>query len=559
MTNQGSFSGEQPPVPSASDARATSDPGRAFSNAEMLERLEAGELANAWLAAIIQSSDDAIVSKNLDGIVQSWNPAAERIFGYTAAEMIGRPIATLVPADRPDEEANILARLRRGERVDHFETVRVTKTGQHINVSVTISPIRDSSGRIVGASKVARDITERKRADIEREHLLAAERAARAEAERTSRMKDEFLATLGHELRTPLNAILGWASLLKRPHTKPDGVLSGVAVIERNARVLAQLIEDMLDMSRIVAGKVRLDVQPVELPSVILNALEAVRPAADAKEIRLHHVLDPIAGTVSGDPGRLQQVMWNLLSNAVKFTPRHGRVQIVLERINSHVEISVADSGVGISPEFLPHVFDRFRQADASTTRQHGGLGLGLAIAKHLVELHGGTIGVRSDGPGRGATFMVALPVRVVQPEVQPPRPSAPPAAEEISLVGVRVVVVDDDRDARQLIQRVLEDAGAVVSVTDSAQSGIDLVQNDPPDVLISDIGMPLEDGYSLIRRVRNLPKGRGGDVPAVALTAFARAEDRRRALLAGFQMHVAKPVEAAELLVVIASVTHRV
>ncbi|MGH7133727.1 MAG: ATP-binding protein [Phycisphaerales bacterium] len=426
------------------------------------------DLANARLAAIIQSSDDAIISKDLQGVVQSWNGGAERMFGYAADEMIGRPITILIPADRPNEEPSILARLRLGERVDHFETVRRAKDGRLLDVSVTISPIRDSHGKIMGASKVARDITDRKRIDGERESLLAAERTARGEAERHGRMKDEFLATLGHELRTPLNAVLGWATLLKSPKTQPADLTHGLTVIERNARLQTQLIEDLLDMSRIVSGKLRLNVQAVDLSAVIHAAMEAAGPAADVKEIRLTHVLDPLAGLVSGDPNRLQQVVWNLLSNAVKFTPKGGRIQIVLERINSHVDLSVIDSGEGINPEFLPLVFDRFRQADASTTRRHGGLGLGLAIVKHVTELHGGSVRAQSPGPGRGSTFTVSLPVRATHTDGfaqsrSPSELSAIILPDDVSLAGLKAIVVDDEPDARDLVRRVLEEAGAHV------------------------------------------------------------------------------------------------
>lgn len=522
----------------------------------------AGEIANAQLAAIVQSSDDAIVSKNLDGIVQSWNAGAERMFGYLASEMVGHSITRLIPPERPNEETDILKRLRGGERVDHFETIRVRKDGRRIDVSVTVSPVRDSNGRIIGASKVARDITERKRAESEREALLGAERAARAEAERHSRMKDEFLATLGHELRTPLNAVLGWASLLKRQATHDPEMAHGLMVIERNARLQGQLIEDLLDMSRIVSGSLRLSVQPVALIPVIEAAMEAIRPAATAKEIRLEKTLDGRVGHVSGDPSRIQQIFWNLLSNAVKFTPKGGTVQVLLERVNAHVEVSFSDTGQGIAPEFLPYVFDRFRQADASTTRQHGGLGLGLAIVKRLTELHGGEVRAQSAGAGLGSSFTVSIPLPSAHERGAHPAPAdAPHAARplQISLAGLRAVVVDDEDDARDLLRRMLENAEIVVETASSAEEAFHLVAQRRPDVLVSDIGMPAQDGYSLIRRVRSLPKDKGGDIPAVALTAFARAEDRRHALLSGFQMHVAKPVEPAELLAVIASVTKRV
>lgn len=534
----------------------------ALDNARLFEKARAGDLANTRLAAIVQSSDDAIVAKDLNGVIQSWNAGAERMFGYSSAEIVGKPVMTLIPPDRPDEEANILARLRRGERVDHFETVRVTKDGRLINVSVTISPIRDSSGSVIGASKVARDITERKRAEAEREMLLAAERRARGEAERHSRMKDEFLATLGHELRTPLNAVLGWATILRGSKNDPAEVEHGLSVIERNARLQAQLIEDLLDMSRVVAGKLRLNVQEVDLSGVIQSAIESVRPAADARDIRLLPVLDAKSGPVSGDPGRLQQIIWNLLSNAVKFTPKGGKVHILMERVDSHIEVSVTDTGQGITEEFLPLVFDRFRQADASTTRQHGGLGLGLAIVKHLVELHGGTVSARSPGLGKGSTFTIILPVRATQKQFLTADPA--PIVEDagpagISLSGLKVLVVDDDPDARDLVRHVLELAGAKAKLASSSSEAVDALRSELPHVIISDIGMPSEDGFALIRRIRAFPKDEGGTIPAVALTAFARAEDRRRALLSGFQMHVSKPVEPSELLAVVASLTRRV
>ena len=413
------------------------------------------------------------------------------------------------------------------------------------------------------------DVTEQKAVEEEREQLLTAERISRAEAERASRMKDEFLATLSHELRTPLNAILGWATILKDGANDAEDLAQGLETIERNARAQTQIIEDLLDMSRIISGKVRLDVQRVDLAEVARSAIETVRPGAQAKGLRLQAVLDPHVGTVSGDPNRLQQVMWNLLSNAIKFTPRGGRVQVVLARVNSHVELSVSDTGEGIRPEFLVHVFDRFRQADSSTTRRYGGLGLGLAIVKQLVELHGGTVRAHSAGPGEGATFTVALPLVALQvdPEAEDPARrhplghASPPLMipdQCARIAGVRVLVVDDEPDARMLVRRLLEDCEAVVSTAESAREALERLERDPPDVLVSDIGMPGEDGYSLIRRVRALGPDRGGNTPAVALTAYARAEDRVRSVLAGFQMHVSKPVEPAELITMVASLAGR-
>ena len=373
------------------------------------------EVAQALLAAIVASSDDAIISKDLNGIVQSWNQSAERIFGYTAEEMIGKSITVLFPSDRLDEEPKILAQLRRGQRVDHFETVRMCKDGRQLDVSVTISPIKGPAGNIIGVSKVARDVTSIKRILREREDMLQRETAARTEAERVSRMKDEFLATLSHELRTPLHAILGWATLLRSEGgVAPEEIAQGLEIIERNARAQAQLIEELLDMSRIINGKLRLDVQSVDLQVVICDALESVAPAAEAKGIRLTKVLDPKGAAITGDPNRLQQVLWNLLTNAVKFTPKGGRIQVYLRRVNSHVEISVVDSGQGIAAEFLPQLFTRFTQADNSVGRRYGGLGLGLALVKSLVELHGGNVKAISEGLDQGATFIVSLPLAAV-------------------------------------------------------------------------------------------------------------------------------------------------
>jgi PAS domain S-box-containing protein len=346
--------------------------------------------AAARLAAIVASSDDVIVGKTLDGTITSWNSAAERILGYTADEAIGQHIKLIIPPDRWAEEDEVLARIGRGEKVDHFETVRRTKDGRLLNISLTVSPIRDAQGTIVGASKVARDITDRLRAEKERAHLLASEKEARQLAEDASRLKDEFLAVVSHELRNPLNAITGWASLLRIGKLNNEQTARAVETILRNAQLQTQLIQDLLDVSAIVSGRLRLKVRPFQLSSVVEAAIEVMRPAAEAKSIRLQPLIDFTAGPVSGDPDRLQQVFWNLLSNAVKFTPNGGRVQIRLQTVDSHAELIVTDTGKGIDAKLLPFVFDRFRQGDSSTTREHGGLGLGLAIVRHLVELHGG-------------------------------------------------------------------------------------------------------------------------------------------------------------------------
>ena len=677
--------------------------------ARPFSRATAADRAALRLAALVESSDDAIVSKDVNGIVRSWNPAAERMFGYAAAEVVGESIRVIIPADRQAEEDLVLDRIRRGRRVDHFETVRRRKDGSLVPISLTVSPIRDPDGNVIGASKIARDITDRKQAELERARLLAdlqehatltkrlndvgtivtsaldrnaildavmdaATRGTEAEfglflnkapthdadsllaqtfgrgvavriadlttdpvygrdlpfagsayehravrsymavpvrirsgevlgglffghsepgrfsesderlaagiaawaaialenarlyvrAQEANRLKDEFLATLSHELRTPLNAILGYARMIRRGMVTGERQDRAVETIERNATSLTQIVEDVLDVSRIIAGKMRLNVQPVDLPELVRHAVAAVVPAADAKSIHLETVLDPRAAPVSGDPDRLQQVVWNLLSNAVKFTPKQGKVQVRVERVNSHVEIVVSDTGVGIAPEFLPHVFERFRQADAGITRERGGLGLGLEIARQVVEMHGGTIHASSGGIGQGSTFRVELPVMIVHPEVVtdervhpltrgPDVPSSLPDLE-----GLHVLAVDDDRDALGLVREVLEAAGARVSVADSATAAVAAVEAAMPDVIIADLGLPRIDGFELIAHLRRHVMPEVRRIPAAALTAYARSEDRARALRSGFQLHLAKPVDPSELLAAVAALAGR-
>ena len=551
--------------------------GRLWSFRNVTEHHQSDLIARR-LAAIVDNSDDAIVGKDLNSIVTSWNKGAERIFGYSADEMIGTSIMRIIPADRQGEEEEILSRLKRGERYDHFETIRITKDGRQIRVSLTISPIKDGNGNVVGASKIARDITERKLAEealsqakknaetanADRQRLLESERAARSAAERASRMKDEFLATLSHELRTPLNAVLGWATVLRAGHSRAQELARGLETIERNARAQAQIIDDLLDMSRIISGKVRLDVQRIDLPAILSEAIDTVYASASAKGVRLQTLIDPLNAPVSGDPNRLQQVFWNLLNNAIKFTAKGGRVQVLLKRVDSHVEISISDTGEGISPEFLPYIFTRFQQADPSTTRRHGGLGLGLAIVKHLAELHGGSVRAKSGGVGKGATFIVSLPLTVLHPpqeqvERENPKsnPRDLPSLPTISFNHISVLVIDDEPDARDLLKLLLESAGASVHLAESAEQGFEHLLTTSVDVLICDIGMPDVDGYSLIRRIRALDDARKSEVAAVALTAYARLEDRTEAIRAGFQNHLSKPVEPAELLAVVHSLAN--
>jgi PAS domain S-box-containing protein len=679
--------------------------------------------AEKQLAAIVDSSDDAIVSKDLNGTVTSWNRAAERMFGYLADEMIGTSIRRIIPADRQTEEDEVLERIRSGRKVDHFDTVRQRKDGTLVPISLTVSPMRADDGRIVGASKIARDVSDRQCAELEHGRLLdIAERNAAvtdtlnrvgsivastldresvvqavtdAATELTtaqfgaffynvdnergesytlytisgvpreefskfpmprntalfeptfrgtavvrcddvttdpryghnaphfgqpkghlpvrsylavpvrspsgdvlgglffghsdigrftddherlavgiatwasvalenarlyrsladaSRLKDEFLATLSHELRTPLNAILGYTRMLRSGLLALDKHPRALEIVERNAVSLTQIVEDVLDVSRIIAGKIRLNVQQVDIADAIHRAIDAVQPSADLKAIRIHSVLDSHAGPVAGDPERLQQIVWNLLANAVKFTNRGGRIEVRLERVDSTVMLVVSDTGVGIAPEFLPHLFERFRQADAGTARLRGGLGLGLAIVSQLVELHGGSIRGESEGLGKGATFTVSLPIMVAMPRAAPPErePSRAPVESTLappSLAGLRVLAVDDDADALAMIRDILEACGGTVLTASSTDLALALLAKERPDVLVADIGMPSVDGFELIARIRQQQDPRISNLPAAALTAYARSEDRTRALRAGFQMHLAKPINPSELI----------
>jgi PAS domain S-box-containing protein len=529
------------------------------------------EQARAYLAAIVESSDDAIIAKDLNGIIRSCNATAERLFGYTAAELIGQPVRLLIPKDRESEEDVILDRIHRGERVDHFETLRRAKDGRLIDISLTVSPVRDDSGTIIGVSKIARDISAQRQADAaiaelrrrgeldrqsaaaDRERLLAAERTARADAERASRSKDEFVAMVSHELRTPLNAILGWTQLMSSAREDPHIIERGLDVIARNTRVQAQLIADLLDISRIASGKLRLDTQVIGLHAVLQDAIETVERDAASRSIRISQFLDNDVGPVEGDPARLQQAVWNLLSNAIKFTPEGGHVAISLSADDGVAIIAVRDTGAGISPDVLPRVFERFHQADRSITRRFGGLGLGLAIVKHLVELHGGTAQAESDGEGRGSTFTIRLPTSAAAIRGPAEVTRSPPIAP-VDLHALDVLLVEDEPDTREYLQRLLQEHGAVVRAASSAPEALSLFRQERPDLLVSDIGLPDMDGCDLMAQIR---REDSGTLPAIALTAYARNEDRDRALGAGFHVHLAKPTEPSELLAAVRSLAH--
>jgi PAS domain S-box-containing protein len=683
------------------------------------------------LAAIVESSDDAIISKTLNGIVTSWNPAAERMFGYASDEMIGQSIRKIIPADRQSEEDHVISQLRSGRKVDHFETIRQHKDGSPVAISLTVSPIRDKRGFVVGASKIARDIRERQLVEEERARLLAlAEQNAMitntlndvgaavasaldreavvqkvtdaatqltgakfgaffynvideggesytlytisgvprdafakfpmprntavfdptfrgtdivrsdditkdpryghnaphfgmpaghlpvrsylavpvktpsgaplgglffghpeagrftADHERivvgiaswasvalenarlylaaqdASRLKDEFLATLSHELRTPLNAILGYTRMMRTGLLTGDKQPRALETIERNAASLTVIVEDVLDVSRIISGKMRLEIQPVDLASLLRDAIDAVMPAATAKGIIIDSAVDADAGTVPGDRERLQQVVWNLLSNGVKFTGRGGAVHVTLARDDLNAVITVRDTGIGIAREFLPHVFDRFRQGDAGTTRERGGLGLGLAISRQLVEMHGGTITGTSGGVGAGATFTVSLPVvaeeRAAPTVVNTVHTSRSAPRPVPNLHGVDVLVVDDDADALSMARDILEVSGARIETMNSASQALTAMHAHCPDVLVADLGMPGMDGFELIATVRRNSDPKLRNVPAAALTAYARSEDRARALRSGFNIHLAKPIEPADLIAAVVTLSGR-
>lgn len=637
--------------------------GNVVALTDITERRQA-EVAAAQMAAIVESSDDAIISKDLNGIIASWNRGAEKLFGYTAAEIIGKPVAILIPPDRVNEEPQILERLRRGERINHFETVRRHKGGSGIDISLTVSPVRDRTGKVIGASKIARDITERKRlskqVELERSRLkylfdrapafvtvlrgpehvfelfnpaylqlvghreligktmreafpevegqgffelldgvyrtgepyagremriflqrmpdapleerfvnfvcqamfeadgsvsgvfahgvdVTEQVLARKAVEEANRLKDEFLATLSHELRNPLNSIIGHAEVLAR---KPDNgaVRQAAESIRRNALSQAELIGDLLDLSRLQTGKLALDRQPIDLASVIGDAVDSLRPQAKAKKIRLGIYVTRGPLMTEADPVRVQQVVWNLLANAIKFTPDSGKITVNLSREGREAKLAVGDTGQGIDPGFLKHIFEMFRQGDAGTTRRHGGMGIGLALVRQLVELHGGRVEARSEGVGRGACFSVWLPLDAAAPEAAT-RPAAREAASQ-GLAGLRLLVVDDTPDAVAALQDMLELEGALVTTATSGAEALEIAGAARFDLILSDVSMPEMDGYQFLEELRK--GGRSAGVPAIALTGLGRPEDVERARAVGFTTHLTKPVTLDKLTKVV-------
>lgn len=529
-----------------------------------LERVAAQQRANRAelrLNQLLNRLNVGVFRLTLDGRLLEGNAAFLQLLSLNS-------LSEAQSADLGELYLPIENRLQSVKREREVELRRTDGSSIWVLLNEILSP---SDGETI-IDGLMEDFTQRKQAEAERNQLLAREQAARAEAVsaaaqsiEANRLKDEFLATLSHELRTPLNAMLGWAQLLRTGNLDHTTSVRAVEVIERNTKSLAQLIEDLLDVSRIITGKLRLDFCPVELAPIIESAIDVVRPAAQAKAIEIKFVDSTSAILVSGDPDRLQQVVWNLLSNAVKFTPSGGQVGVQLKCINSNLEIKVSDTGQGISADLLPYVFDRFRQADSSSTRQQRGLGLGLAIVRHLVELHGGTVQAESPGENQGATFTVSLPLMSShREEEQTPEPAdiqeqlGDDTRQSQILEGLRVLLVDDQADMRDLFTTMLKYYGARVEAVASANEAFNVLQRTKPDVLISDIGMPGEDGYSLIRRVRALESQAESQTPALALTAYARADDRTRALAAGYQLHIAKPVSPSALAAAVANLVGR-
>jgi PAS domain S-box-containing protein len=547
--NPRSASGER--IPTTLNASALRGPeGGVIGVIGILRDMRELDKARAYAESLIKNAPDPVFVSDLQGKILQANDAVYTLLGFRTAEVVEQSLSRFITVE---ETREFMAALREVVARGVTRNARLnprTASGEIIPTTLNASALRDADGTVIGAIGILRDMRayERVVRDLEE---------SRRKLDEANRAKDEFLATLSHELRTPLNAILGWARLLRSGTLDGAGSSRGPEVIERNTRVLAQLIDDLLDVSRIITGKLRLNIQSADLATVIMSATEAVQAAADAKGIQLEVSLDPDLGRVSADPDRLQQVVWNLLTNAIKFTPMGGRVEIRLEGTDSVVRLTVTDTGKGIRPELLPFVFDRFRQGETSTGRQHGGLGLGLAIVRHIVELHGGLVRAESAGEGRGAIFTVdlpfaATPIAAVTPKRGRPSVESEASGRLVSLEGLRVLIVDDEADARELMRMILRSSGAEVTAAACAEEALEQLEQWHPDVLVSDIGLPGDDGYVLIQKLRSWEAERGQSIPALAVTAYARAEDRSRALSAGFQMHVVKPLEPADLVAAI-------
>ena len=538
--------------------------------ADITARKQAEEAANTayrQLAFHVESSPLAVVEWDSDFRVSRWSASAERLFGWRADEVIGKHVNEwrFVFTDDVDAVALVTNRQREGVEVQGVQRNRnYTRDGGVLFCEWYNSVLKDDRGKLVSVLSLVLDVTARQSAEEERAASLLRERDARRHAEEADRLKDEFLATLSHELRTPLTSILGWASMIRNGEVEGSSAARAIETIERNARSQARLIDDLLDVSRIITGNLRLDLHPLNLAPIVDAALDALRPTADVKGIRLQTRFFPEECLIKGDPNRLRQVIWNLLSNAIKFTQRGGSVTIELNCVELTARLTVSDTGEGISAEFLPYVFDRFRQAEGSISRKQGGLGLGLAVVRHLVELHGGTISAESEGLGKGSSFTVDLPL--AQERRDPARAEERRREIErrrrrsgaIRLDGLHVLLVEDDDDSRKLLGTMLKRYGARVTSTKSAKEALSVFDDELPDVLISDIGMPDQDGYEFIRKLRSAPPDKGGLTPAIALTGYASRKDRERALTAGYHQHMAKPIEQADMIAAIAALVGR-
>ncbi|HUE82150.1 MAG TPA: PAS domain S-box protein [Pyrinomonadaceae bacterium] len=519
-------------------------------------------LAQQGLTLLIENSPLAVIEWDSDFRVSRWSESAERLFGWKAEEVLGKHVSDwrFVVAEDLTAVEQVGQRQREGsERQGVLYNRNYSKAGSVLHCEWYNSVLTAESGELVSILSLVLDVTARKLAEEQLATLLSSERAARREAEEADRLKDEFLATLSHELRTPLTAVLGWASLMRSGDFPEADFHRALEIIERNARSQARLIDDLLDVSRVITGNLRLETSHVNLSGVIEAARDVVRPATDAKGIRLTLDFDPSTPPVNGDPNRLRQVVWNLLLNAIKFTPRGGSVTVKLEPVELQARLTVSDTGEGISPDFLPYVFDRFRQAEASVSRRQGGLGLGLAVVRHLVELHGGSVGVQSEGKGKGAVFTIDLPCVSEHEDLPDETPvSEPPSTSDRvkPLDGLRILVVEDDDDSRALVGTLLKNQGAIVSLAESVQEAMKVLEKIVPDVVVSDLGMPDEDGYALIAKLRRLPADKGGIAPAIALTGYATGKDREQALAAGYQMHMAKPIEPEALVAAVAKLS---
>jgi PAS domain S-box-containing protein len=513
---------------------------------------------------VVESAPNGIVMVDRKGTILLVNASIEKFFGYHRDELVGKPIEMLVPERfrirHPEYRREFMANPKTRPMGAGRDLFGLRKDGTEFPVEIGLNPIETEQGTLVLSTIV--DITERKQIERERGELLEREQDARKQAEEASRVKDEFIAVVSHELRTPLTSILGWTRMLRAGRLDERTANKAIETVERNAKSQAQLIEDLLDISRITTGKMRLNVGSVDPQSVIGAVVDSLRPAADAKTLRIQTILDSRAGPVAGDHERLQQVFWNLLSNAIKFTPKNGRIQIQLERINSHIEITISDNGPGIKPDFLPFIFQRFTQADTPIRRTQGGLGMGLAIAKSIVEHHGGSITAGNRADGSGAVFSVRLPLMAIRQKLGAEERAYPHGWKEApiecpaEIAGLKILTVDDQPDTVEMLRVLFEQCGAEVRTATSTAEALGVLEVWTPNVVVADIGMPGGDGYDLIGRIRSLPAEKGGKIPAIALTAFARVEDRVNVLTAGYQMHVPKPIEPGELLTIVASLT---